>query len=102
MQNLKRKLALETKYLKHQLHAEMVKHKDTQKQLQDTLVKLESAEQREKRSLERSYQASRLSFHHGVAGKCVKANATSQSLLNIDDYKPDVTKIHHNNGWVLL
>lgn len=44
MQLLHRKLALETKSLKHQLHVEISKHKETQKNLQETIEKLKSLE----------------------------------------------------------
>lgn len=44
MQLLHRKLALETKSLKHQLHVEISKHKETQKTLQETTEKLKSLE----------------------------------------------------------
>lgn len=44
LQLLHRKLALETKSLKHQLHVEISKHKETQKNLQETLEKLKSLE----------------------------------------------------------
>ena len=35
---------METKYLKHQLHLEMTKQKETQKHLQEALDKLKTAE----------------------------------------------------------
>lgn len=44
LQLLHRKLALETKSLKHQLHVEISKHKETQKTLQETIEKLKSLE----------------------------------------------------------
>ncbi|XP_011637778.1 lebercilin-like protein isoform X2 [Pogonomyrmex barbatus] len=44
IQLLHRKLALETKSLKHQLHIETSKHKETQKNLQETTEKLKSLE----------------------------------------------------------
>ncbi|KAL0104626.1 hypothetical protein PUN28_017397 [Cardiocondyla obscurior] len=44
IQLLHRKLALETKSLKHQLHVEISKHKDTQKNLQETIEKLKNLE----------------------------------------------------------
>ncbi|GAB1866144.1 Trafficking protein particle complex subunit 3 [Camponotus japonicus] len=44
IQLLHRKLALETKSLKHQLYIEISKHKETQKNLQETLEKLKSLE----------------------------------------------------------
>ncbi|XP_020300615.1 lebercilin-like protein [Pseudomyrmex gracilis] len=44
IQLLHRKLALETKSLKHQLHIEICKHKETQKNLQETIEKLKSLE----------------------------------------------------------
>lgn len=43
-QILHRKLALETKSLKHQLHVEIFKHKETQKNLQGTIEKLKTLE----------------------------------------------------------
>ncbi|XP_051166910.1 lebercilin-like protein isoform X4 [Leptopilina boulardi] len=42
---LNRKLAIETKHLKHQLHLEVIKHKETQKKLQETFNKLKSTEE---------------------------------------------------------
>ncbi|KAM0728447.1 Lebercilin [Formica fusca] len=44
IQLLHRKLALETKSLKHQLHVEISKHKETQKNLQEKIEKLKSLE----------------------------------------------------------
>ncbi|XP_018053293.1 PREDICTED: intracellular protein transport protein USO1 [Atta colombica] len=44
IQLLHRKLTLETKSLKHQLHIEISKHKETQKNLQETIEKLKSLE----------------------------------------------------------
>ncbi|XP_018305120.1 lebercilin [Mycetomoellerius zeteki] len=44
IQLLHRKLALGTKSLKHQLHIEISKHKETQKNLQETIEKLKSLE----------------------------------------------------------
>lgn len=44
MQLLHRKLALESKSLKHQLHVEISKHKETQKNLQEKIEKLKSLE----------------------------------------------------------
>ncbi|XP_032689648.1 myosin-11 isoform X2 [Odontomachus brunneus] len=44
IQLLHRKLALETKSLKHQLHVEIFKHKETQKNLQETIEKLKTLE----------------------------------------------------------
>lgn len=44
MQLLHRKLTLETKSLKHQLHIEISKHKEAQKNLQETIEKLKSLE----------------------------------------------------------
>lgn len=42
---LNKKLAIETKYLKQQLHLEITKHKDTQKKLQETINRLKSTEE---------------------------------------------------------
>ncbi|XP_018350169.1 PREDICTED: intracellular protein transport protein USO1 [Trachymyrmex septentrionalis] len=44
IQLLHRKLTLETKSLKHQLHIEISKHKETQKNLQETIEKLKNLE----------------------------------------------------------
>lgn len=44
IQLLHRKLALETKSMKHQLHVEISKHKETQKNLQKTIEKLKTLE----------------------------------------------------------
>ncbi|XP_050445178.1 centrosomal protein of 128 kDa isoform X2 [Cataglyphis hispanica] len=44
IQLLHRKLALESKSLKHQLHVEISKHKETQKNLQEKIEKLKSLE----------------------------------------------------------
>lgn len=90
-QTLKRKLSLETKYLKHQLHVEMVKHKESQKKLQDTETKLRNLEAlmelREKRS--RHHACCSLSHLHlannsGGFSKNCRTSVTTQSLINLN------------------
>ncbi|XP_015112470.1 myosin-J heavy chain [Diachasma alloeum] len=77
IQNLNRKLSLESKSLKHQLHVEATKHKETQKQLNEALDKLKNLEElldnREKRL-----------YHSGQLPAFNKRKAlTSQSLTNL-------------------
>ncbi|XP_063983404.1 lebercilin isoform X2 [Diachasmimorpha longicaudata] len=77
IQNLNRKLSLESKSLKHQLHVEAAKHKETQKQLSEALDKLKNLEElldnREKRL-----------YHSGQLPAFNKRKAlTSQSLTNL-------------------
>ncbi|XP_058809274.1 paramyosin isoform X2 [Phymastichus coffea] len=84
VQTLKRKLELETKYLKHQLHAEMVKHKETQKELEQAQTKLQQLERLSEQRLKRSYQASQLTYY----GRA-RASVTSQSLTNLSDTRSE-------------
>ncbi|XP_014214303.1 uncharacterized protein LOC106643609 [Copidosoma floridanum] len=84
IQMLKRKLALESKYLKHQLHVEMVKHKETQKQLHETQMKLKSAEELAEQRERQSYHASHVFFHKSSSSRPT-SNFTSQSLTNLHD-----------------
>lgn len=79
-QTLKRKLTLESKYLKHQLHAEMVKHKETQKTLEDTQAKLEKLQQLHEQKEKQSYQASNLAYFYKE-----RAAMSSQSLTNLSE-----------------
>jgi hypothetical protein len=81
---LKRKLTLESKYLKHQLHAEMVKHKETQKQLQCTQFKLKTVEELNEQRERKSYQANRIAFFNKD-----RSTATSQSLINLNESRSD-------------
>nr|XP_012230076.1 PREDICTED: thyroid receptor-interacting protein 11 [Linepithema humile] len=81
IQLLHRKLALETKSLKHQLHVEISKHKETQKNLQETIEKLKNLEclldNREKR------------LYNGQVPICTKQkNLGSHSLTNLSITNP--------------
>ncbi|XP_008212504.1 intracellular protein transport protein USO1 isoform X1 [Nasonia vitripennis] len=84
IQTLKRKLALETKYLKHQLHAELVKHKETQKTLQDTQEKLKKFEQLNKQREKQYYEASNLAYFNRE-----RAAISSQSLTNLSETRSE-------------
>ncbi|XP_024868905.1 lebercilin-like protein [Temnothorax curvispinosus] len=79
IQLLHRKLALETKSLKHQLHVEISKHKETQKNLQETIEKLKSLEclldNREKR----------LYYNGQLPISSKEKNLGSHSLTNLRD-----------------
>ncbi|KAL7287830.1 hypothetical protein TKK_0017902, partial [Trichogramma kaykai] len=110
VQTLRRKLELETKYLRQQLHSEMAKHKEAAKQLAEARRKLESMDELLERSNKRSYQASRLGYNHrcerggGLAKRTVVDKAggrlpvarssslqqqvqVSQSLVDLNDFR---------------
>lgn len=77
MQTLNRKLALESKSLKHQLNVEVAKHKETQKHLHETLDKLKSLEDMLDNREKRLYYSGRLPV-------CNKGKSmASQSLMNL-------------------
>ncbi|XP_072753298.1 uncharacterized protein [Anoplolepis gracilipes] len=82
IQLLHRKLALETKSLKHQLHVEISKHKETQKNLQEALEKLKSLEylldNREKR----------LYYNGQLPMFSKEKNLGSHSLTNLSTSNP--------------
>ena len=82
---MKRKLALESKYLKHQLHAEMIKHKETQKQLQDTQLKLKSLEEQMEQKDRRSYHTARIIYYNNKG----RPSVASQSLTNLHDSRSE-------------
>ncbi|XP_011493835.1 PREDICTED: uncharacterized protein LOC105359057 [Ceratosolen solmsi marchali] len=84
IQTLKRKLALESKYLKHQLHKEILKHKETQKQLQDTQFKLKTLEELTEQRERKSYQSSRIAFFNKN-----RSTTTSQSLTNLSESRSE-------------
>ncbi|XP_011685716.1 PREDICTED: lebercilin isoform X1 [Wasmannia auropunctata] len=85
IQLLHRKLALETKSLKHQLHIEISKHKETQKNLQETIEKLKSLEclldNRERRL-----------YYNGQLPIYSKEKLGSHSLTNLRDVSISPTK----------
>lgn len=81
LQLLRRKLALETKSLKHQLHVEISKHKETQKNLQETIAKLKSLECLLDNREKRMYYNGQLSIY----GK--EKNLGSHSLTNLRDVR---------------
>ncbi|XP_014233170.1 kinesin-like protein KIF15 [Trichogramma pretiosum] len=107
VQQLRRKLELETKYLKQQLHGEMAKHKEAAKQLAEARRKLESMDELLERSNKRSYQASRLGYNYRcergglakrtadkVGGRLPVASSSlqqqvqvSQSLVDLNDFR---------------
>uniref|UniRef100_A0A0C9RS51 LCA5L protein n=1 Tax=Fopius arisanus TaxID=64838 RepID=A0A0C9RS51_9HYME len=77
IQSLNRKLSLSSKSLKHQLHVEVTKHKETQKQLSETLDKLKNLEELLDNREKRLYQSGQLpAFNKRKA-------LTSQSLMNL-------------------
>ena len=71
----------------------MVKHKESQKQLQDTQLKLKSLEELTEQREKRSYQASRIMFFSKD-----KPHITSQSLTNLNDSRSEnLIKCHRYN-----
>lgn len=83
---MKRKLALDCKYLKHQLHVEMVKHKETQKQLQETQTKLKNLEVLMELREKRSRHANPIYLNKN------RATVTSQSLTNLNEGRSEILK----------
>ncbi|XP_043276614.1 lebercilin [Venturia canescens] len=77
IQTLNRKLALESKSLKHQLNAEVAKHRETQKHLNETLEKLKNLEDLLDNREKRLYYSGRLPVCN--KGKSME----SQSLMNL-------------------
>ncbi|XP_011860521.1 PREDICTED: lebercilin-like protein isoform X2 [Vollenhovia emeryi] len=81
IQLLHRKLALETKSLKHQLHIEISKHKETQKNLQETIEKLKSLECLLDNKEKRLYYNGQLPIYSK------EKNLGSHSLTNLRDIR---------------
>ncbi|EZA47474.1 Lebercilin-like protein [Ooceraea biroi] len=79
IQLLHRKLALETKSLKHQLHTEISKHKETQKNLQETIEKLKTLECLLDNREKRLYYNGQLPIYNK------EKNLGSHSLTNLRD-----------------
>lgn len=101
---MKRKLSLETKYLKHQLHVEMVKHKETQKNLHDTETKLRNLELlmelREKRSRHANSAVTNAATPMFLSKN--RKGVTSQSLTNLNEEKSDnFIKDHRYFSYIL-
>ncbi|XP_018360567.1 PREDICTED: intracellular protein transport protein USO1 [Trachymyrmex cornetzi] len=82
IQLLHRKLTLETKSLKHQLHIEISKHKETQKNLQETIEKLKSLECLLDNREKRLYYNSQLPIYNK------EKNLGSHSLTNLSFSNP--------------
>lgn len=81
LQLLHRKLALETKSMKHQLNIEISKHKETQKNLQETIEKLKSLECLLDNREKRLYYNGQLSIYSK------EKNLGSHSLTNLRDVR---------------
>ncbi|XP_012522267.1 putative leucine-rich repeat-containing protein DDB_G0290503 [Monomorium pharaonis] len=79
IQVLHRKLTLETKSLKHQLHVEISKHKETQKNLQETIEKLKNLECLLDNREKRLYYNGQLPIYNK------EKNLGSHSLTNLRD-----------------
>ncbi|KAJ8680880.1 hypothetical protein QAD02_016667 [Eretmocerus hayati] len=79
IQNLRRKLESESKYLKHQLKIEIMKHKETQKQLLDTQTKQKNLERVIELNQKKSYQP-----RYALAGR-MKQSLNSQSLSSLNE-----------------
>ncbi|XP_011060595.1 PREDICTED: lebercilin [Acromyrmex echinatior] len=82
IQLLHRKLTLETKSLKHQLHIEISKHKETQKNLQETIEKLKSLECLLDNREKRLYYNGQLPIYNK------EKNLGSRSLTNLSISNP--------------
>lgn len=67
--------------MKHQLHVEMVKHKETQKKLHETTLKLKSLEELFEQREKKFYTASQI----GISLRDKSLKLTSQSLMNLND-----------------
>lgn len=80
-QLLHRKLALETKSLKHQLHVEISKHKETQKNLQETIEKLKTLECLLDNREKRLYYNGQLPIYNK------EKNLGSHSFTNLSDIR---------------
>lgn len=94
LQLLHRKLALESKSMKHQLHVEISKHKETQKNLQETIEKLKSLECLLDNREKRLYYNGQLPIH------IKEKNLGSHSLTNLRDvrYKSHIYRIFSLNN----
>ncbi|EFN83746.1 Trafficking protein particle complex subunit 3 [Harpegnathos saltator] len=81
IQLLHRKLALETKSMKHQLHIEISKHKETQKNLQETIEKLKTLECLLDNREKRLYYNGQLPIYNK------EKNLDSHSFTNLSDIR---------------
>ncbi|XP_014467514.1 PREDICTED: uncharacterized protein LOC106740714 isoform X2 [Dinoponera quadriceps] len=82
IQILHRKLALESKSLKHQLHVEISKHKETQKNLQEAIEKLKTLECLLDNKEKRLYYNGQLPVYNK------EKNLGSHSSTNLSDIRP--------------